>query len=533
MSDNIKKNPTDSELDQILSDALNKKNKKSDAPEADGADKEIRRERRDTDQPRNTRPRRERPSDGERRRPSDRTASDGDRPRKKKPGPEGVAERTASADKAKRKRPSDADTYNRSNKNSSSGKKRKRKKWTSKQKILLISGIIFLVLCLMGLGIYLVLHHYWSMMKHDWKDSVTSERPPELSSVERPDLASSNTFNVEDADEKLRKHLEENAVELMKDQDVFNILLIGQDLRSSSSNDRGNTDVMMIVSINKKSKTITMTSLMRDIWLYLPDAGYSNRLNAAYWHGGPDYLVNTVEAYFGVKIDRYVNITFNSFIKVVDTLGGVDVFVKPEEAMGYEGANPYEEDTRGMQNPLDEQNRILGNPKGTDYIIMDYSEKGRTLHLNGNQALAYARLRYVGNSDFERTERQRKILSYVIEKVKNASLSELNDLANAVLKDITTTITEGETFSLLLNALDYANYDIQEMRIPEEGTYSGHFIRGNSVLLCNTVKNAKDLQMLVYGKTNVDESQLKQYEQQNKYLDDNGNWIDYYSDSNQ
>ena len=86
---------------------------------------------------------------------------------------------------------------------------------------------------------------------------------------------------------------------------------------------------------------------------------------------------------------------------------------------------------------------------------------------------------------------------------------------------------EGEIASLLLNILSYLDYEVQEFRIPEDYTFTGHYIDGKSVLLCNTVKNAMDLQELIYGTTNVTEEQLKKYAEQNVYYDDNGNYIDY------
>jgi len=557
MSDNNRNKLSEDELDSILNDAIKpNKDKASD----DGMSGEPRRRRRPEGETANGEPRRRKRPDGEtadgeprrRKRPEGETADgephkrkrpsegqgDANRPRKKRPRPEGSDTSRSHSGHKKSSAAASSEGAARKTKNSASsknGKTRRRQKWTGTQKIELVAGIIFLILCLAGLTIYLILHHYHSKMNHDWSGSVTSERPV-LSSMDRPDLASSNTFDVEDADEKLRKQLQENAVELMNDQDVFNVLVIGQDLRTSASvtNEQGNTDSMILVSLNRKTKTITMASFMRDIYLYLPDSGYSNRLNAAYYHGGPQYLVNTLEAYFGIKIDRYVNVTFASFIRVVDILGGLDIYVTPDELMGKEYDNYYDgQRSYGMHSCIEAQNKVMGNPPGTDIIRINRDEKGRVLHLNGNQALAYARLRSVGNNDFERTDRQRTVISKIIEKVRSASLSEINELANEVLPQVTTTITEGETFSLILDALDYANYDIQEMRIPEEGTYSGHFIKGNSVLLCNTVKNAQDLQMLIYGKTNVDEAQLREYEQQNKYIDDNGSLIDYYKKNDQ
>lgn len=432
-------------------------------------------------------------------------------------------------------------------KRSSENGKGKKKKWTKKQITILAVSIVFIVVCLLGLGIYLIFHYYYSLIPGKWNESTTSERME----VSIDDSTQSDTFDPMTEEERIKKQLEDIKIDLMKDQDVYNILLVGQDLRSTADeNAQSNTDVMLMLSLNSKNKTITLTSFMRDMWMYIPSCQYSDRLNAAFFAGGPEYLRNTIEAYFGVSIDKYVVVNFNQFIDIVDTLGGLDIYVTPNEANGYykdATFNPKGDNTRGMQNPLDEQNHILGNPYGTDYIKMDYGEDGdvgQVVHLNGNQALAYSRIRHVdyvdpnnpapltyeaNYSDFGRTKRQRLVISKIIEKTKGASLVQLNQLAHDILEHIYTDISEGEAASLLLNIFEYMNYDVQDFRIPEEGTYSGHWIKGRSVILCNTIKNATDLQMLVYGSTNIDEEKLKQYAEQNKYYDDNGKLIDYFS----
>ncbi|SDB38247.1 transcriptional attenuator, LytR family [Ruminococcaceae bacterium FB2012] len=404
-----------------------------------------------------------------------------------------------------------------------SGKKKKKGKWTKKQTSLFIIGILFLVLCLLGLGLYLLFSHYYGLMKKGYDTSFTSEAPV----VSADDSTQSDTFDPMTEEERIKKQLENIQVDMMKDSEVFNILLVGQDLRSTSEETKGNTDVMMMISLNHKDKTITMTSFMRDIWLYIPRVEVSDRLNRAFYAGGPIYLEDTIESYFGVDIDRYIVVDFNQFITIVDALGGLDIYVTPDEANGYEGEDPDGDNTRGMQNPLDEQNAILGKPWGTDYIEMSYDIDGEVVHLNGNQALAYSRIRHVGNVDFDRTKRQRLVISEIIKKAKGASLITLHNMLEEVLPNVSTNITKEEAASLVLNVFDYLSYDVQEFRVPEDYTFTGHWIDGKSVILCNIVKNAQDLQQLIYGKTTVTEETLKKYAEYNKYIDDNGNYVDY------
>ena len=121
------------------------------------------------------------------------------------------------------------------------------------------------------------------------------------------------------------------------------------------------------------------------------------------------------------------------------------------------------------------------------------------LHLNGPQALAYCRNRYIG-TDFARTERQRKVIAQIIKKTKKLSVSEINDLADIVLPMISTNLSQGEVMSLLLNAKEYLNYKIVNGRMPINGSYKYMKVRGASVLGVNFDKNKKYWYKLVYGK---------------------------------
>ncbi|MBR1724694.1 MAG: LCP family protein [Ruminococcus sp.] len=363
----------------------------------------------------------------------------------------------------------------------------KKSRFTKKQ-VATIAGLVVGLLFLLVLVVILILVYYLGLFDRTGKKISNSEAPT-YSDV---DFSRPDTMDTVTADEKL-KELRGKA-EMISNKDVMNILLIGEDLRDTATEDAGNTDVMMIISVNKKDKTITETSIMRDCYVYFPDYGYSNRINAAYWHGGIELTQKTIEDYLGLKIDRYVLVNFKVFIDIVDTLGGLDLTVTDEEANGEPGADPHGDNTRGMQNPLDEQNKYLGNKKGTDYI-----KKGGDLHLNGNQALAYARLRHVGNSDYERTARQRKVIKEMIKKSKKLSIIEMDKLANKIFPQIKTDVTEGEMAQLLIEMLDYRNYKVQEFRVPMDDTYTNQVINGMDVLDVDFWTNSEMLKKKVYG----------------------------------
>ena len=247
----------------------------------------------------------------------------------------------------------------------------------------------------------------------------------------------------------------------MYDDDVMNVLVIGSDARSLEES--GRTDSMIMLSVNKNTKQITMTSFMRDMYVEIPNNGW-NKMNAANVYGGPELLMDTIEQNFDVRVDKYVYFNFYSFIDIVDAVGGIEVEVSTEEVIG-------------MQEPMAEQNDILGNKRGTDYLY-----EGGNLTLNGKQALAYAILRYVGNADFERTERQRIVISKIMEKAVTFNPFKLNKIASACASGITTNMSEME-MQLLINKLPFMlKYETEELRIPEDNMYSYGNHNGQSTL---------------------------------------------------
>ncbi|MBO7515813.1 MAG: LCP family protein [Lachnospiraceae bacterium] len=252
------------------------------------------------------------------------------------------------------------------------------------------------------------------------------------------------------------------------DPNVLNILLIGIDSRSDSN--AGRSDTMIIMSINRNTKQIILTSLMRDCYVAIPGRG-NNRLNAAHAYGGANLLMQTIEVNFGIHIDYFARVNFFSFMDIVDAVGGIDINLTAAEL-------PHVNSASTAQNKI--QNAGMN-------------------HLNGPQALAYARIRYVG-SDYARTQRQRTVLQTVAGKLRGMGLGELNSFLNVALPKIATNIPQGVLNDLVWSMPSTLKYNISEFRVPWDGTGSSVRINGKSVLAVDITANRNLLNQIIYGR---------------------------------
>lgn len=268
--------------------------------------------------------------------------------------------------------------------------------------------------------------------------------------------------------------------EPFKEAGVKNILLIGNDSRTEDES--GRSDAMILVSISDKTNSIHMTSLLRDIYVDIPGHD-GNRLNAAYAYGGPELLMETLEENFDIEVNRYMLVNFQAFANLVDAVGGVDLDVTNEEVQLINGY-------------LVEYNQLEGRAEGTDYL--DTSLSGN-IHLNGPQALAYCRNRYIG-SDFARTERQRNVLSAAMKKAPIALVTNGGALVDGLMSNITTNLTQTELSGLMMQAPAMLTYDMVQGSIPLDGTYSNANIRGMAVLEVDFEANKDYIQKEIYGK---------------------------------
>ncbi len=265
--------------------------------------------------------------------------------------------------------------------------------------------------------------------------------------------------------------------EVTGEDDIVNILLIGQDRRKGQGRTR--SDTMIIATLNKTDKTIKLTSLMRDLYVQIP--GYSdNRMNAAYAFGGMELLDATVKQNFDIEIDGNIEVDFSGFAQVIDLVGGVDIEITDAEL-------------KYLNSYIKDNCKNIGLVPDSYYI-----NTAGYQHLNGVQALAYARIRYVGNGDFGRTERQRKVLTAAFEGVMNLSLPEMLTLADQILPLVTTDMSNMELISLATDAFQLNISTIETHNIPQDASYQSASIRGMSVLVPNIDECRKVLKKIIY-----------------------------------
>ena len=281
----------------------------------------------------------------------------------------------------------------------------KRQKNTRKVAILIVEGLILIVV-LVGLFI-------WSKLN---KINTTQE-------------FSEDELNI-NIDEKTQDVLD----------NYTNIALFGLDNLSSGNYNGGNSDTIMIASINNDTKDIKLVSVYRDSYIDIGDDNY-NKATSAHGKGGAKQTIGMLNKNLDLNITDYVEVDFNAIAEVVDELGGIELDISSGEA---EEAVIY----------IDQLNEVLGtNAK--------YLSAG-TQTVNGVQATAYCRLRYnVGGDDYKRTERQRTVLSKLLEKAKSAKLATLNNIVDEVLPDINTNLSNSEILDMAASVAKYNLIDSQ------------------------------------------------------------------------
>ena len=262
------------------------------------------------------------------------------------------------------------------------------------------------------------------------------------------------------ADEAADEHAAGAGVSLAGGAGVMNILLIGTDARSGQSGQR--SDSMILCTINVRRGTISLTSLMRD--MYVPIPGYdSNRLNAAHRFGGMELLDETIQENFGVDINGNAEVDFDGFLEAITSVGNLDMYLTREEA-DYLNANPN-----------------IGSSSDVADETWHLTEGNNSL--TPSQALAYCRMRHVGNSDWERTERQRKLLSALLSKFKHSGPRTQYRMLASALPHITTDMTNLKMMKAAVLAVLCIRGDMESHLLPAEGTYSAKNINGASVLV--------------------------------------------------
>ena len=249
--------------------------------------------------------------------------------------------------------------------------------------------------------------------------------------------------------------------------DLLNILLIGQDAREGEEHAR--SDSMILCTYNKTTRQLTMTSVLRDLYVPIPGHG-SNRINAAYSFGGTQLLKKTMEQNLGISLDGSIEVDFTHFSEIIDALGGVELELRQDEA--------------------DVINRQTGSSLTEGFQQLD-----------GFQALTYARIRSLDiDGDISRTNRQRKVMSALVDSLRGASLKELTPVIGKILPMLTTDMNRGQLFLYALEILpNLPEIDIRSQKIPADGTFADQTIDGMSVLVADMEAQRQHLKNTLLG----------------------------------
>lgn len=344
----------------------------------------------------------------------------------------------------------------------SGSRKKSRKKLIIIKVICSILSVIFLAGGVASVVYYGILNNFRYQDINKGSEVVTPD------STDSTDSADADLLIIDDEEGNL-----------LSDPYVLNIMLFGADQYGN----QGLSDTMILLSVDNRHEKIKMTSFLRDTYISIPGY-YATKLNAAYSLGGAELSIATIESNYGVQIDRYAIVNFETFKEIVDIMGGVDVELTQQEIY-------YINDQIAQNNQ-------------SEYLSPD--TVAGIVHLNGQQSLWYARNRggYVNGtvysgSDWDRVERQRKFLNAIIDELKTASLTEIVQIVNAVGPNITTNLKNSEITTLVSGALTYLNYDIEQLSMPTDGTWSYGYNEAGSVILVNDWNQARyDLAKFIY-----------------------------------
>ncbi len=347
-----------------------------------------------------------------------------------------------------------------------------------------IIALVLVISMLLAVGGFLI-HLVVSTSDGDWDDDGIDYNPADDNYIVEDDhtFEAMGDVNADSLNDFLYSWAN-NGGEKMYSKNVINVLLCGVDSETGDASS-GNSDIMMLVSINKKTEKITMVSILRDSWTYMripKESGgsydYYMKMNAAYSRGGPATLLETIENNFKIEIDEFIAVDFNSFPKLIDALGGVTVDVQEYEAKYIRRTSKQKDFPSGVSK------------------------------LNGKQALIYSRIRKCdADSDISRTRRQRSVIRGLIDSAKSATKGQLLNAFKQVSGYLRTGYSQSEVFALVAQAFTYKwmEFEMVELVLPNEDFVdrATSSINNLSVWVVDYALCAQKMQLALYGETNI------------------------------
>lgn len=330
--------------------------------------------------------------------------------------------------------------------------KRSKRRWVKSIPLLIVE----IVVLILAVGILYVV--------------VTATKDVERKDIDREKIA------VNDEIAETMKAAESGEAE-QKEKGYYNVALFGVDARDGELGKGTRSDSIIIASINMDTQEIKLVSVFRDTFLNLGNDSY-NKCNAAYAQGGPEQAISMLNMNLDLDITDYVTVGFGGLIDSVDALGGVEMEVTEAEI-------PH----------LNNYQKTMAEELGVDYIPVEHS--GRQL-LNGMQATAYCRIRYTKGDDFRRAQRQRDVLSAMMDKAKDASVSSLTEMVQAILPEVQTSLGVNDILNVLGSVGGY--HVVTSDGFPFEENRAGANVgsKGSCVIPDDLEENVIELHEILY-----------------------------------
>ncbi|MBI6077498.1 LCP family protein [Clostridium perfringens] len=262
-----------------------------------------------------------------------------------------------------------------------------------------------------------------------------------------------------------KENLSINEKQVKEEKYIKNIALFGIDAPKGKV---GRSDAIMILTLDEEHKVMKLTSIMRDSYVDIPGHG-DDKINHAYAFGGPELAMKALNENFKVNVEDFMAVNFTSLPEIIDKLGGVKINIIPEEI----------------------------------HHIPGITSPGEQV-LNGEEALAYSRIRYATGGDYKRTERQRVVLEAVFEKLKSTPTKEYPSLIDDFLPYIETNMSSMDMIKLATDAAQLVKGNLETARFPLDGYCDGKMINGVWYLVYDRQATLNQIQEYIYDNKNLD-----------------------------
>ncbi|MBE5914636.1 MAG: LytR family transcriptional regulator [Pseudobutyrivibrio ruminis] len=411
------------------------------------------------------------------RRPSGSRSASGSRPRSSASSHRTSAAAAHSSSAKRKKKPSSSHSSSRPTRNTSSsrgrnvpsgrkGSGRNGKKKKTRRTIIVVEIVVLLLL--------LLIFFFWNKFgKVNWDNINMDEIEVNNLDTETEELLSNYTT----------------------------LALFGVDNRSNGNLDSGNSDTIILVSINNDTKEVKMVSVQRDTYLQITEGTY-RKCNYAYNHGGVETAISMLNTNLDLKISGYVSVDFYALATIVDDLGGLELEIT-QKMIDTDNPETHQNALAGyiaeVENVL---NYYPNEEDGWKYSDCYFDSPG-TYTLNGAQVVGYCRNRYAVDNDYGRAENQRAVIKQIIEKAKKANVATLNDIANDVFPSISTSLSLSQVLSMAASVGDYEIADSTGFPFALKDTTISK-TTGSVLVPCTLSSNVSQLHEFLYDQTDYD-----------------------------